>query len=127
MKTTEKIYTQHEENKEWASSLSFYTIEIKAMNNRLAEIASKNTSKEILAQVEHFQNQLIIQKEQIDSINHEINISEDAIRNEINKNETAADHRSIEDHKVVRDNMRSFETIFASLKSELNSFLSKCM
>ena len=60
---TEKIYTQYNENKEWTSNLSFYKDEIKIMENRLVEITSKNTSKEILAQVEHFQNQLIIQKE----------------------------------------------------------------
>jgi hypothetical protein len=124
---TEKIYTQHEENKKWASSLSFYNDEIKIFGNRLSEIASKNTSKEILAQVEHFQNQLIIQKDHIDRINHEINLSNDAIQADITKNQTAADHRSIKDHTVIRDNMMSFENIFISLKVELNTFLSKWM
>ncbi|MDP1803311.1 MAG: hypothetical protein Q8L81_18255 [Bacteroidota bacterium] len=124
---TEKIYTQHEENKEWLSNLLFYKDEIKVFGNRLSEIASKNTSKEILAQVEHFQNQLIIQKDHIDRINHEINLSNDAINAEINKNGTATDHRSIKDHDVVRDSMKSFESIFVSLKIDLNIFLSKWM
>ena len=52
---TEKIYTQHEENKTWSNNLSFYKDEVKIMENRLAEIISKNTSKEILVQAEHFQ------------------------------------------------------------------------
>lgn len=124
---TEKIYTQHEENKEWASNLSFYEDEIKVFSNRLSEIASKNTSKEILAQIEHFQNQLIIQKDHIDRINHEINLSNDAIIADINKNETAVDHRSIEDHEPLRDKMKSFESIFTTVKTELNAFLSKWM
>ncbi|HWY11314.1 MAG TPA: hypothetical protein VN026_08315 [Bacteroidia bacterium] len=124
---TEKISTQHEENKEWASNLSFYKDEIKILGHRLAEIASKNTSKEILAKVEHFQNQLIIQKDHIDRINHEINLSDDAINNDIKKNGTAVDHRNIKDHAVIRDNMKSFESIFISLKIEINTFLSKWM
>ena len=124
---TEKIYTQHEENKEWANNLSFYKDEIKIFRNRISEIASKNTSKDVLAQVEHFQNQLLIQRDHIDRINHDINISNDAINAEIKKNGTAVDHRSMADHAAIRDNMKSFESIYITLKIELNIFLSKWM
>ena len=79
---TEKVYTQHEENKQWMNSLLFYTDEVKIMQGRLEEVASKNTSKEIMAQVEHFQNKLIINRESIDILKHEINLSNDAISGE---------------------------------------------
>jgi predicted RNA-binding protein len=125
--STQKIYTQHEENKEWASSLAFYKDEVKIMETRLSEIVSKNTSKDILAQAEHFQNQLIIQKDQIDQINHIINLDNDIISKEINKNEVAVDRRSIEDHTILREQMKSFEHIFSVLKLDFNSFLSKWM
>lgn len=124
---TEKIYTQHEENKEWASSLAFYKDEIKIMEKRLAEIVSKNTSKEILTQSEHFQNQLIIQKGQIDQINHTINLDNDSITKEINKNNIAVDHRSMEDHTALREQVKTFEQLFSSLKSDFNAYLSKWM
>jgi predicted RNA-binding protein len=124
---TEKIYTQHEENKEWSSSLAFYKDEVKIMEKRLEEIVSKNTSKEVLAQVEHFQNQLIIQKDQIDQINHVINIDNDTITKEINKNNVATDRRSIEDHSAIREQVKAFEQIFNSLKYDFNTFLSKWM
>jgi hypothetical protein len=124
---TEKIYTQHEENTEWQNSLSFYKDELKIMQNRLGEIASKNSSKDILALVDHFQNQLIIQKEQIDWISHSINLSNDAINAEVKKNPTAVDHRTMSDHIAVRNSMEIFETIFTSLKKELNTFLSQWM
>ena len=124
---TEKIYTQHEENKEWASNLLFYKDEMKIMENRLAEITSKNTSKEILAQVEHFQNKLIIQKEDNYKIAHEINTNNHTLNHEIEKNITAVDHRSVKDHSVIRDNVKSFESNFITFKAELNTFLSKWM
>lgn len=122
---TEKIYKQHEDNKEWANSLSFYKHEIKIMENRLGEIVMKNTSKDALAQVEHFQNQLIIQKDHSDRINHDININNDVISAEIEKNPTAIDHRSMPDHESLRNRIITFETGFNSLKKELNIFLSK--
>lgn len=122
---TEKIYTQHEENKEWMNNLLFYTDEINIMKGRLAEVATKNTSKDVLAKVEHFQNQLIIKRETIDSIKHEINLSNVAITKEINKNDVAVDHRKMADHALVRDNMDSFEKIFKTLKVEFNEFVGK--
>ncbi len=122
---TEKIYTQHEENKEWMNSLLFYTDEIKIMNGRLAEVASKNTSKDVLAQVEHFQNQLLIQRDTLDTLKHEINLSNDSINKEVHKNEVAVDHRRINDHTVIRDNMIAFEKIFKTLRQEFNEFVSK--
>ena len=120
---TEKIYTQHEENKEWANSLLFYKDEITIMKGRLAEVASKNTSKDVLAKVEHFQNQFLIQTETIDTLKHDINLSKDALNKEILKNGIAVDHRSIEDHTVIRENISSFEKIFKTLKTEFNEFV----
>lgn len=124
---TEKIYTQHEENKEWMNKVSFYKDEIRIMKGRLEEIVTKNTSGEVTAQVEHFQNQLIIQNGHLDTIMHGINISKDHIAQEILKNEVAVDHRSISDHTDLREKMESFETIFTDLKKALNAFLSKWM
>src|SRR5688572_300254 len=98
---TEKIYTQHEENKEWMNNILFYKDELQIMEHRIQEIASKYTSKETLANVEHFQNQLIVQRNNLDTLKHEINISNDAITRELKHNETAADRRSIKDHVLT--------------------------
>lgn len=125
--TTQKIYTQHENNIEWASNLAFYKDELKIMEKRLKEIVSKNTSKEVLAQAEHFQNIFIIQKDQIDQINHAINLDNDMIDKEINKNTIAVDRRSIADHTSLREQMKSFDHIYNSMKINFNTFLSKWM
>ena len=124
---TEKVYSQHEENKEWASSLAFYKDEIKVMESRLEEIVSKNTSKDILLKIEHFQNQLIIQTDQISNISHDLNLNNDAINSEVQKNPTAVDHRSMNDHTFIREGMRAFEKLFSELKTDLYMHLSKWM
>ncbi len=74
MNTGEKIYTQHADHTEWLSKLKFYTDEISILKGRLEEIASKNNQQNVLAQVEHFQNQLIVQKNNIDEISHTIKL-----------------------------------------------------
>jgi hypothetical protein len=124
---TKKINILHEENKQWQNDLLFYKDELKIMKNRLAEIAAKNTSKDLLARVEHFQNQFIIQTSAIDNLAHEINLNNDAINREILKNEVAVDHRSMPDHVTIRENIAYFTHNMSALKMEFNTFLSKWM
>lgn len=124
---TEKVYVQHEENREWENKLMFYRDELKVMENRLGEIISRNTSKDILAKAEQFQNRLIIAKNTVDILKHKINVSNDEIHKNVNENIVAVDHRSIKDHAGLRDEMKIFELHFISLKSELNLFLIKWM
>lgn len=124
---TVKVYTQHEKNQRWTNDLSFYRDELKVMQNRLQEVASKNSSKEVLAVVEQFQNQLIVQKDNIDTLQHEINLSNDLITAEFKKNKTAIDHRDIEDDKILTEKLLSFERVFHNNKASLNLFLLKWM
>jgi predicted RNA-binding protein len=127
MSTQESIYNQHHENTEWLNKLSFYTDEVKIMTGRLEEIAAKNNTSEVLAHVEHFQNQLIIQKNNIDEIRHAVKQNENQLEAEIKSNPVAVDHRSMEYHSAEKDLVESFENIFNSLRDEFNEFSSKWM
>lgn len=127
METKKTIYQLHDEHKIWKNKLAFYKDEIAIMTNRISEIAKKNTSKEVLAFVEHFQNQLIVQKEQIDIIGHNIGIHEAALEAAATKNPTNVDHEKFEDHSGQRSDVETFERIFNELRKELISFLSKWM
>ncbi len=125
MKTN--IMTQHEEHTKWLSEMAFYKDEIKVMQKRIDEIAAKNTAKEIAVNIEHFQNQLLIQDSNISKIQHHINHDENSIQNSIKANPIASDHRTTEDHAEERQMVESFEKHFKELKTELNIFLSKWM
>ncbi len=127
MKTEEKIYAQHAENQEWINKLKFYKDEISILSNRLGEVASKNNHKDVQVQVEHFQNQFIIQKNNIDEISHAIKQHEAAIEKEINHNPTAVEHRKFEFHDGQKEQVNSFETNYKTIKSDFNQFLAKWM
>jgi hypothetical protein len=125
MKTT--IYSQHYEHTEWLNKLSFYVDEISVMQKRIEEIAKKNTAKEVKIKIEHFQNQFLIQKNNIDALKRHIKDDEKLLKDNIMKNETAVDHRKIEDHLAEREDVEVFETNFNNLRKEFNLFLAEWM
>jgi hypothetical protein len=124
MKPISELHTEHQE---WLKKFDFYADEIVIMRNRLAEVASKNTDKEILAQVEHFQNQLTVQKENIDELRHAVKKHESSIEHNIDANPTASDHRSMASHESMTEDVTGFEKVFNELRHEFNAFLSKTM
>jgi hypothetical protein len=127
MNTGEKIYTQHADHTEWLSKLKFYTDEISILKGRLEEIASKNNKQDVLAQVEHFQNQLIVQKNNIDEISHTIKLDESSIEKEVNKNPVAVDHREMPSHSKQKEAVDAFEKNFNELRTEFKIFAAKWM
>ena len=121
------IYTQHKENKEWISKLAFYKDEIKMLTGRIEELASKNTFNEVLVGVERFQNQLIIQRNNIDEILHLVKLNEKVLIAEIIANPVAVDHRKLEYHIKEKDMVETFEKNFNELRAEFNKFACKWM
>ncbi len=127
MNKQELIYDLHEDHKEWTSKLDFYKDDIKILTHRLEEIASKNNTPEVLTEVERFQNQFIIQNNNIDQIKHMITLVEDIIIKTIKENPVAADHKKMKNHEDERELVDSFEKNFNLLRTEFNIFSSKWM
>lgn len=127
MSANESIYKQHEENTEWSSKLDFYKDEITILTGRLEEIAGKNSTSEVLAEVEKYQNQLLLQRNTVDEISHLINVNEDELREEVNSNPVAVDHRSVEYHSKEQEMIITFEKNFANLRADFIRFSAKWM
>ena len=127
MSANESIYKQHEENTEWSNKLAFYKDEITILTRRLEEVAGKNSTTEVLAEVEKYQNQLLIQRNTVDEINHLINISEDSLQEEVNSNPIAVNHRKVKYHAKEQEMIVSFEKNFADLRENFNRFVGKWM
>lgn len=127
MKSEEKIYVQHAEHVEWTSKLKFYADEILVLKSRLEELAAKNNDHEVMAQVEHFQNQFIVQKNNIDELKHAITVDEDHLKAEVNKNPVAVDHRKVPYHTEEKEAVEVFEKNFNQLRDEFKHFAAKWM
>lgn len=127
MTTKANIIDQHLENEDWLKRLDFYKEEIVILKERLDEVTVKNNAPEFLKNVEHFQNQFIVQRNNIDELAHAIKMNEKKLVNEVHANPVAVDHRKVESHEPESDFMSYFEKNFAGLRIEYNQFLTKWM
>ncbi|HET9056906.1 MAG TPA: hypothetical protein VFN30_08680 [Chitinophagaceae bacterium] len=114
------------EHIDWLRALDFYDKEIGFMQTRLAEIASKNDGEEVMKGVEHFQNQFIIQKNNIDELQHDIKINLQQLSHEAT-NAIGYEIFSLYEHESMREDFMGFEKIMLDLRHEFNHFLSKWM
>lgn len=117
----------HFEHKQWRSELSFWEDELKSFNNRLEELVKRWTYKNVLAQLEHFQNEFILHSEVIDTLQHDINVHETDMAAHDKKGEDVINRDFAKLHTAFRDRMETQRKIYADLKKEFYQFLSKFM
>ncbi len=117
----------HHLHADWNSMLDLTKDEILSFEIRLQEIAKANTGKEVMAQVEHFQNQFTRQKEVIDQLRQDIHEDELRITENVKENNVAVEHRTAEENFRLKDSLYVFQKIFKELKSDCLLFLAKIM
>jgi hypothetical protein len=117
----------HFEHKQWRSELSFWEDELKTFNNRLEELVKRWTNKNVLAQLEHFQNQFIRHGEFIDTLQHDISVHETNMAAHDEKGENVINRVFAKNHLEFRDRMETQRKIYADLKKEFYRFLSNYM
>jgi hypothetical protein len=117
----------HLQHTEWKNTLLFYVDDVKTIEHRLQEVLSKNNDKEVLAMAEHFQNQLILQKNRAGEILHSIKESLNRIEAEVNNHPVATDHRKMELNSKLRDEVADYANHFNQFRHEAIRFFSKWM
>lgn len=127
MKQTRKHAQElHEEIKEWISQVDFIKEELAIYQKQLEEVAAKYTSQDVLAEVEHFQNQFIRQREVSDEIRHDYKQEENKLVKLAQEN-PASEHVLLDDHSDLRENTDTYVHIYSEVKDEFHKFLAKYM
>jgi predicted nucleic acid-binding protein len=111
----------------WKNILGFYKDELNVFKERLNEIAEKNTAKETMQMVEHFQNQFLIQSENIDLLQHDINEHVSVIAKEVLQHAGHVDRDQIPAHLILQERVEKETFIFKGIKMEFMNFLSRLM
>jgi len=117
----------HFEHKQWRRELLFWEDELKSLQNRLNELVLRWTDKEVLAQLEHYQNQFIIQENAIDELEDHINLHETNISEQLKKGKDVLDVQMVKKHIEFRNQMDTQRNLYSELKSNFFRFLSKYM
>ncbi len=58
----------HFEHRQWESELELWEDELKSFNNRLSELVTRWTKKEVLKELEHYQNEFVLHEGIIDTM-----------------------------------------------------------
>lgn len=117
----------HFEHKQWDSELAFWNDELKTFKTKLSELVTRWTDKDIMAHIEHFQNQIILHGEVIDTMLHDIHVHESNIASHSAKKEESQDHDLVKKHMAMRGKMETQRQIYTDLKKEFFAFLTKNM
>ena len=117
----------HFEHNQWKRELFFWEDELKSFQNRLEELVKRWTKKEMLVQLEHYQNQFTLQNEVINTLQEDIHIHEISIAAASKKGKDLLDTALVKKHIEFRNRMDVQRNIYRDLKKEFFKFLTKYM
>lgn len=121
----ESYLKQHQLHKVWLNYLSFYKDEMQIFQKRLEEVALKYRDSDTLPHIEHFQNQLILHKEQHDILRHDIKQYENRIEAAYAENPVLAENSRVDAETELADRVETFSRLFHDMKDEFYQFLAK--
>ncbi|MDO9275961.1 MAG: hypothetical protein Q7T92_10490 [Lutibacter sp.] len=117
----------HFEHNQWSQELIFWEDELKSLQNRLRELSTRWADKNMLSQLEHFQNQFIIQKNTINEMQDIINLHETNIAEHTKKGEDVLNQQLVKTHLAFRNQLDTQRILYSNLKKEFFLFLSQYM
>lgn len=117
----------HHQATDWLRELDFYNDEIALLSKRLEDAVSKNTSSDVLAQAEHFQNKFIVLKKQVDDLKHNISIREQVVENITKEKPTHINEKMELTDDVIFADMKHLVHQVADTRFEFNKYLSKIL
>jgi hypothetical protein len=114
------------EQNDWQRGLDFYKDEIKIHAHRLSDVSDMYTpTHEMKPLVEHFQNQFIVQRDNIDQLSHDLGTFEKKVSQEGQKMAEHISDTTLVEHDVLRNRYTALEKIINALRHEHNAFLVK--
>jgi hypothetical protein len=109
----------------WENELNFYKNELHIFEDRLEDMLDRNPSRDLLRELEQFQNQFIRQKEVVDELNHKIHLYDDELRGIPAKIMLTKSSNEIEKHKGLEGDLQLNRRLYFDLRNRFNSYLLK--
>jgi len=124
MNDKENVAALHLENELWKKELVFYKDELQILEKYLFEVNNKNVSKDARAEVEHYQNQLILHKEVMDELVKEVKDHEKSITYVSDQwHNVEIQKLKLDEHADVKDRVKTQREIYSELKHNFRSWL----
>lgn len=122
MSTNNQLDEMLEEHDKWQKQILSYRKELDKFNSILGNLISKNNDKDQLRKIEHFQNQFILQTENLDILRHDFKQHENSIEALQGEKAINPDIKINKVHENQRSRLVEFDKIFKDLSTEFDSF-----
>jgi flagellar biosynthesis chaperone FliJ len=123
MESTISIEQFREELQSWKKELASIKEEIRDFERHLENLASKKLPKDLLAEVEHFQNLFICQKEVIDKLRHDLPDSRNKVENIFRLLRSSRREEAWESSTDgLEERMDTFRKIYIEIKQDFRRF-----
>ncbi|HVM87140.1 MAG TPA: hypothetical protein VMT76_03065 [Puia sp.] len=109
-----------EELQLWKHELSSIKQQIRHFEQQLEEMATQKLPRNLLAQIEHFQNLFICHKEVIDTLRHDLPDSRQKVENIFNVQRSVKN----DSQHALSERMNTFKKIFNDVRDEFKNFSS---
>ena len=120
---TTTIPKLHTEYRSWMSELNFCKEEICIFERHLEAVVNNTEDVVVRAEVEHFQNQFIRQKEVIDELKHKLHISERLLAGFVKElSGLGLESIKMDNHCKLRDEVLIFRKLYGELKVDFRAF-----
>jgi len=117
----------HFEHENWQRELDFWGDELKSFHLRLEELVNRWTDHKVLAEIEKFQNQFMIQEKEFDSLKDQIAMHEKNMAAHYEKNEDVLNEMFVSQHLALREVMETERNLYDNLKKDFFRFMTKYM
>lgn len=126
MVPTVSIRSLHLEYRLWINELNFYKEEIKIFERQLENLVIKNPHDGLCAKVEQFQNKFILQKEVIDHLKHDLNVSEKQLASFVQElSGIGLESIKMDNHTKLRERMATFRKLYTEMKNDFKCLEAK--
>lgn len=109
----------------WENELNFYKKELGIFETRLVEMLKRKPTRDLLRELEQYQNQFIRQKQVVDNVNHKIHLYDDELKGIPAEIMLSNDSNEITKHKELESDIRITRKLYFELRDRFSIYLEK--
>lgn len=110
------------EHSSWKRAIAFYNDELVILKKRLQEVSFENTSTDVKAEVEHYQNQFIIQEKNLQDLKTDIDYNFELIGKDLGEKAMHVGNSTMAETDSLRDRYIQLEKTVNELRHSFNRF-----
>ncbi len=110
------------EHSAWMRGIEFYNHELGILKERLAEVSFEHTAQEIKAEVEHYQNQFIIQEKNLNDLKNDTQTNFKLIGEDLENRAMHVGNSTMAETDSLRGRYVQLESTVNELRHAFNRF-----